>query len=94
MMKRHSAIPLGLLIHRLLTGKHAFGWPEISIVSDTITTLKQIDYIIPMLFLEPNIDRENLPEPIVSIVEGLLLKDPKERMSTEEAYNKLLSSLQ
>jgi serine/threonine protein kinase len=79
----------GLLLHRLLTGKHAFGWPEVNAETEVMTILKQMDYVIPMLYREPNIDKELLEPSIVKIIEQLLIKDPEKRMSAQSAYEEL-----
>jgi len=86
---KSDCFQLGLLIHRLLTGKHVFGWPEISTESEVMTTLKQIDYIIPMLYREPDIDTDILHPAVVSVLKGLLQKAPVQRMSAKEAYDKI-----
>lgn len=79
----------GLLLHRLLAGKHAFGWTEVATEPEKMTILKQIDYVIPMLYKEPNICREVLDPRVVEIIEGLLIKDPEIRMTAQSAYEKL-----
>jgi len=83
--KASDCFQLGLLIHRLLTEKHVFGWPEISAIPDQLNNLKQLDFIIPMLYREPNIDQEKLPEKTVEIISGLLIKNPESRMTAKTA---------
>ena len=86
---KSDCFQLGLMMHRLLTGRHAFGWPEVSLEPEKLTNMKQIDYIVPMLFLEPNIDPSLAEHEISTIIERLLYKDPSARMSAREAWEQL-----
>lgn len=83
---------LGLLAHRLLTGRAPFGRPAVPAPPGGEPERLLLDFALPALFLEPDLRRDDLTaihDGLPSLVEGLLRKDPCRRTTAEGALGAL-----
>lgn len=83
---------LGLLAHRLLTGRAPFGRPAVPTPVGGDPHRLLLDFGLPCLFLPPDLRRDDLTaihDGLPGLVEGLLEKDPCRRTTAEGALGAL-----
>ena len=86
--RQSDCFQLGLLICRLVGGRHPFGRPAVPTPRAGNRELMLVDYAIPAIFLAPDID-ESIDGELRLVIEGLLAKVPTQRMNAREAFERL-----